>query len=161
MDISSGSDYEKLAAEIASGIMGKASNIADDYDLRSGHSCCIEGASGHLHQIDVAIEIQKKLYIIECKCWNKKVPIDQMLVFLGRVVDIRDHSDKDIIPIFVTTKGYDLGAQLIASKYGITTHIVKDANEFAIEIAGNLAVGRCGVNAETRIGRVTVITDNT
>lgn len=82
-----------------------------------------------------------------------------MLVFLGRVIDIRGHADKEVMPVFVTTKGYDPGAQLIANKYGITTHIVRDSNEFALAIAGNIAVGRCGVSAEAQIGQVTVITN--
>ena len=149
-------EYENLVAEISNGIMDRASNIIN-FELRSGKSCHVNGASGHEHQIDIEIKINKKLYLIECKCWDKKVPVDQMLVFFGRVRDIRNSVAEEVIPIFVTAKGCQPGAELIAKKYNIDMHVVKNANEFALGIAGNLTIGLQGLEAKGQVGEIKVI----
>ena len=150
--------YEKLVAEIAKRIMCNANNVPR-FQLRSGKDCLINGASGHAHQIDVEIKTQDRTYIIECKCWSKKVPVDQMLVFLSRVIDIRNNAGGDVIPIFVTTKGYQPGAELIANKYEIDMHTVKNANEFALGIADNLTVGISGVESKAQIGELKIVNE--
>lgn len=79
----------------------------------------IEGKrSGHLHEIDVAIETRVAqldiLILIECKHYNKTVKVGDILTFATRIDDIGAHKG-----VMVSTKGFQKGTIKVARAHGI------------------------------------------
>lgn len=74
--------------------------------------------SGHLHKIDVSLEILvtgvRLILLIECKCYKRRVEIGEVLEFAQRIDDIAAHKG-----IMVTTVGYQDGAFKVARANGI------------------------------------------
>jgi len=74
--------------------------------------------SGHLHEIDVAIETRVAqldiLILVECKHYNKTVKVGDVLTLAGRIDDIGAHKG-----VMVSTKGFQKGATKVARAHGI------------------------------------------
>lgn len=74
--------------------------------------------SGHLHEIDVAIETRVAgldiLIVVECKHYNTTVKVGDVLTFVTRIDDIGAHKG-----VMVSTKGFQKGAIKVARPHGI------------------------------------------
>lgn len=83
------------------------------------HNIKLEGRSGQKHQIDVYWEYEiagnKHKVAIECKNYNKPVPISAVRNFKGVLDDLNG-----VNGIMVTKVGYQEGAKLYAKEYGIS-----------------------------------------
>jgi hypothetical protein len=85
----------------------------------------IKGSSGQNHNFDILIKATSKfinlMFVVECKKLKSKATKKDMEVFSFRIQDINAHKG-----IFVTTIGFDKGAELIAKSKGIALMIAKD-----------------------------------
>ena len=83
------------------------------------HDVKLEGRSGQKHQIDVYWEYEiagnKHRVAIECKNYNKQVPISKVRDFKGVLDDLNG-----VNGIMVTKVGYQEGAKNYAKEYGIS-----------------------------------------
>ena len=83
------------------------------------HNVKLEGRSGEKHQIDVYWEYEiagnKHRVAIECKNYNKQVPISKVRDFKGVLDDLNG-----VNGIMVTKVGYQEGAKNYAKEYGIS-----------------------------------------
>lgn len=74
--------------------------------------------SGHMHQIDLTVELTVAdldfLILVECKHYNARVKVDDLLTFAQRIDDIG--ANKGIV---VTTVGYQRGALKVAKGHRI------------------------------------------
>jgi hypothetical protein len=74
--------------------------------------------TGHEHEIDVSIELEIVdlliLILVECKHYQSKVDISDVLEFAQRIDDIGAHKG-----VMVTTIGYQEGALKVAHAHGI------------------------------------------
>lgn len=133
--------YEELVASLAEEIVAAVEGD-EDHSVGCGSKNRVEGASGHEHQIDVSVNGPDYLYLAECKCWNSKVPVEMVLAFLGRVVDIRElPTIRRMIPTVVTTMGFQSGCQKIADQHGITLDVVRNEREFAMKYRDLIRTG--------------------
>jgi hypothetical protein len=114
--------YEKIVKELLDAEI-KAELNPKNYQIF--HNKKYEGKSGQLHQIDVAIEAKiagiEILIIVECKHYNKKISMNEILVFTARIDDISAHKG-----IMVTTIGFQSGVEKIARAKKIALVVVKD-----------------------------------
>ncbi|WP_144175583.1 restriction endonuclease [Pseudomonas sp. Kh13] len=82
------------------------------------HDVTLRGKSGAKHQIDVCWELiiagAKQLFCVECKYWKNPVKKEHVASFHTKLQDLGGAKG-----IFVTTKGYQEGAKLLAAEYGI------------------------------------------
>jgi len=88
-----------------------------------------DGASGTKHHIDVRAELQHNdtrcLLLVECKCLSEKVGLEDVLCFLGRVVDIKPlyqqrYGDKATVEALMYTKvGWTGPAKKLADHHQI------------------------------------------
>lgn len=87
------------------------------------------GKSGHRHQIDVSAEFRvaglKFLVLVECKCYSRKVGVDEVMEFASRIEDVGAHKG-----ILVSTVGFQDGAATFAASKGIALVIVCDLGWF-------------------------------
>ena len=83
------------------------------------HNVKLKGKSGHEHQVDVFWEYKKDgeehRVAIECKNYNKKIPIGRVRDFFGVLHDVGD-----IKGIMACKEGYQEGAKKFADYYGIS-----------------------------------------
>src|SRR5258706_12545028 len=80
-------EYEQLVADIAGGIREGAADL-QDLVLASAGANRLPGASSYRHQIDVSLEGPKRVFLIECKRWDEKVGVEEVLVLAARASDI-------------------------------------------------------------------------
>ncbi|MFN0179621.1 MAG: restriction endonuclease [Gemmatimonadales bacterium] len=89
------------------------------------------GASGQEHQIDIAVEYELGrvaiLFLIECKSWNSKVTLEEVLVLEGRLRDIGAHKG-----VIVTTVGFQEGAVRLARAKGIALVVCSPKREIVV-----------------------------
>jgi hypothetical protein len=115
------SEYEQIVQSI---IQQKLSGIELDAPVIVEHNSKLRGVSGYEHQIDVSFSCSmigvKLLFLVECKYYNKKVSVEDILAFKARIDDIRAHKG-----VFVTTEGYQKGALTFAKQNGIALVTVK------------------------------------
>jgi len=83
------------------------------------HNVKMKGKSGCEHQIDVYWEYEKDMSLhrvaIECKNYNRHVPIGKVRDFLGVLQDL-----DNVRGIMVSNKGFQDGAKKFAEHYGIS-----------------------------------------
>jgi len=143
----SSQEYEELVKKLIDSLL-KNNDLLKIEDIGYGRETKIEGASGCRHQIDIAYRDpeNQSLILIECKCWQSKVKMEQVLAFQSRLVDIRDKQNTKTEGIMVTTVGYQNGAKKYADNKGIKLEKVKNASEFGIFIRnlGSIATGDSG-----------------
>lgn len=72
-----------------------------------------KGLSGQEHEIDLSLEVDNSAYglliVFECKAYNRKVKIVDLLAFSERIKDIRASKG-----VCVTTEGFESGAIRVA-----------------------------------------------
>jgi len=99
-----------LSAQLAVDIPGAKFDVKHDQQLT--------GKSGHSHQIDVVAELIvadiRILLLVECKRYSRRVGIDDVMEFAGRIDDLAAHKG-----ILVTTVGFERGAIRFAKSRGI------------------------------------------
>ena len=123
-------EYEKFTQEIYQKLLNadapKATNVQ--------HNLKLKGKSGQEHQIDVYWEYEiagvKHKVAIECKNYNKAVPIGKVRDFYGVLADLNN-----VKGIMATKKGYQKGAKEYASYYGI------DLKELRVPNHGEAIIG--------------------
>ncbi|NIM18119.1 MAG: hypothetical protein GTO45_39625 [Candidatus Aminicenantes bacterium] len=84
----------------------------------------IKGKSGYTHEIDLAFTIDiagaEILFLIECKCYKRKVSTDDVLTFAKRIDDISANKG-----ILIATVGFTEGAIKLARAHRIALAIAK------------------------------------
>jgi hypothetical protein len=114
-----GTDFELLVQAIYQEIIDeeKFDTINVEHDIK------IKGKSGQAHQIDVYWEIMiagvLNRVAVECKDYATKISLGKVRDFSSALDDIGN-----IVGIFVTTKGYQLGAKKFAEHKGIALKTV-------------------------------------
>lgn len=135
------SEYEIVVADIVSGICNGAANLGG-LKLGSGRSNRLEGRSGYKHQIDVSLSSCTALYLIECKRWDDKIGIQEVMVLAARDTDISQlHPSANIKAILVSKTGATRGAKMLASHFGIDLEIVSSPREFGLRIGRHISLG--------------------
>lgn len=107
-------EYEAVTAALYE-VLGKSTGATV---IGYGPECKVPGKSGGEHQIDVLIEqsngLQSIRTAIECKYWNKRVPRDRVLAFVGVLEDT--NIEKGVI---VSKEGFQSGAMEVAKARNI------------------------------------------
>lgn len=107
--------YERFTQEIYQQLV----NLDVARTTKVQHNVKLEGRSGQKHQIDVYWEYDiagnKHRVAIECKNYNKLVPIGKVRDFQGVLNDLNG-----VNGIMVTKIGYQEGAMKYAQEYGIS-----------------------------------------
>lgn len=136
-------EYEKFAQEIYQGLVD--ADVVKTTDVK--HDVKLTGKSGQAHQIDVYWEYEiagvKHKVAIECKNYNKAVPVGKVRDFYGVLADLNN-----VAGIMVTKIGYQEGAKDYASHYGISLKELRTPNRGEgiigeVEINLNIAVRHC------------------
>ena len=108
-------EYERFTQEIYQQLVN--SDVVRATKVQ--HDVKLEGRSGQKHQIDVFWEYEiagnKHQVAIECKNYNKLVPIGKVRDFKGVLDDLNG-----VNGIMVTKIGYQKGAKEYAKEYGIS-----------------------------------------
>ena len=130
-------EYEKVVAEIAASVARSAEGTPE-LAIISGKSNLWRGASGVRHQIDVSIERGEDIHLVECKCWERCVSLEQVLVLYGRLQDIRQTTKKPVEGVIVSIKGFQSGAQKVASHFKIHWNIVESADAFGFKLGKHI-----------------------
>ena len=108
-------EYERFTQEIYQQLV----NLDVVRTTTVQHDVKLEGRSGQKHQIDVYWEYEiagnKHRVAIECKNYNKQVPISKVRDFKGVLDDLNG-----VNGIMVTKVGYQEGAKNYAKEYGIS-----------------------------------------
>ena len=108
-------EYERFTQEIYQQLV----NLDVVRTTTVQHDVKLEGRSGQKHQIDVYWEYEiagnKHKVAIECKNYNKLVPIGKVRDFKGVLDDLNG-----VNGIMVTKVGYQEGAKKYAQEYGIS-----------------------------------------
>jgi hypothetical protein len=95
------------------------------------HNAKMKGLSGYEHQIDVAYRFKiwktEMLVVVECKQYQKKVGVDDLLEFRSRIEDLRAHKG-----IFVTSSDFQSGAVEFAEANRIALLVVRGTQHFDI-----------------------------
>lgn len=108
-------EYERFTQEIYQQLV----NLDVKWKTDVQHNVKLEGRSGQKHQIDVYWEYEiagnKHRVAIECKNYNKLVPIGIVRNFKGVLDDLNG-----VNGILVTKVGYQEGAKKYAQEYGIS-----------------------------------------
>ena len=116
-------EYERFAQEIYQQLV----NLDVRRDTKVQHNIKLEGRSGQKHQIDVYWEYEiagnKHRVAIECKNYNKLVPIGKVRDFKGVLDDLNG-----VNGIMVTKVGYQEGAKKYAKEYGISLKELRSPN---------------------------------
>lgn len=125
---STSSDYEMLVLALLNQEIGGLSGI-DIVEMNRDVS--MTGLSGYIHQIDVVyrmkIWLTELLVLVECKQYEKRVGVDDLLEFKSRLEDIRAHKG-----VFVTSSGYQSGAIEFARANRIALLVVNATKELAV-----------------------------
>lgn len=108
-------EYELFVKELHEKILEK-----DGFkDLNVVHNIRLEGKSKLKHQIDVYWKVEiagvEQHFCIECKYWKNQVKKSNVASFITVLNDIGNARG-----IFVTTKGFQKGAELLAKEHGVT-----------------------------------------
>lgn len=142
-------EYEKFTQEVYE-------NLSHPIGLKTKkikHNIKLTGRSGQSHQIDVywIYELNEKEYkvAIECKNYNKNVPIGTVRNFFGVIYDL-----ENVAGIMVTKKGYQEGAKKYASYYGINLIELRTPNK------GEAIIGEMQLTSNTNIRRRLFLVDN-
>ena len=112
--VAKGTEYERFVRGVYETLL-RAEGVQN---ISVQHNIDLKGKSGCEHQIDVYWEFslagQTYKTAIECKAFNKNVPIGRIRDFHGVLIDI-----PNLKGIFATLVGYQSGAKAYADHYGI------------------------------------------
>lgn len=134
-------EYENVVAAIVGGICHEASDL-NDLALGFGRTNRLLGASGYKHQIDVSVSGSRNIYAIECKRWEAKIGVDEVMVLAARGSDIlQANVGVAVHPILATRVGATRGAKVLAKHFGVSLEIVQSAQEFGLRIGRHVSVG--------------------
>lgn len=137
------SEYEKFTQEVYQGLV----NADTVRTTVVKHNVKLAGKSGQEHQIDMYWEYEiagiSQKVAIECKNYNKEVPIGKVRDFYGVLSDLNNVSG-----IMVTKVGYQQGAKKFAAHHGITLKELRTPNKGEgiigeIELTFNIAIRHC------------------
>ena len=134
-------DYERVVAEIVRGICEGAPEL-NDIVLGQGRANRLLGASGYKHQIDVSLSSAAKTYLIECKRWESKIGVEEIMTLAARSTDIAQAHEGNIAQaILASTKGATRGAIILARFFNIQLEVVHSAHVFGFRIGKQVRVG--------------------
>ncbi len=113
--------YEALIAQLCAGINTSGRVISD---LRTGRHCRERGASGQMHQIDVAFVDRtispNHLVIVECKHLRRLVNVGVVKIAKATKDDILATGNwSSVDALVVSTVGFQRGAARLAHYWGI------------------------------------------
>ena len=129
---------QKLVDELASAFSDMAGNV-----IGSGARNRISGLSGYKHQIDVSMTAGEWLILVECKRWNTKIGVEEVLVLASRVADINPTvPGRQIWVSMVSCKGATRGAQALARHFHLNVDTVESPHEYAVRLRNHVAVGQ-------------------
>ncbi len=117
-------DYDEYERLVETLIVQQLDGLPESLNVAVQRDVQIKGVSGFEHQIDVVFEYTLLethfLCLVECKYYSRKVSVEDILTFKGRLEDIRAQKG-----IFVTTVGYQKGAETVAKKNRIALVLVR------------------------------------
>lgn len=112
--------YERLVKHI---LESKASDSLKNFEVFGSRH--YTGKSGHDHQIDVSVVFSlagvRVIVLVECKCYSRRVQVNDVLEFATRLEDIGGHKG-----IIVSTVGFQEGAKKLAKSKGIALVVACD-----------------------------------
>lgn len=107
-------EYEKFTQEVYQTLV--ETDVVNSINVK--HNIRLVGKSGHAHQIDVYWEYEiagiVQCVAIECKNYNKPVPVGKVRDFHSVISDLNN-----VAGVMVTKSGYQKGAKEYAAHYGI------------------------------------------
>jgi hypothetical protein len=116
-----GQSFER-AVETALVAFYDSSSLKDFVTIE--HNVIEVGRSGQGHQIDIRLQIQAGIVelklLCECKCYEGRVPLTDVLALKSRVDDC--HAAGGVL---ITNKGFQKGANVFAKQNGITLLTLK------------------------------------
>ena len=123
-------EYERLVQKI----VDTCSNQPNLEKHGCGARNKILGWSGQKHQIDVSFRYKdtQKFLLIECKQCSRRIAIDDVILFHGRITDIGLKEGQTPAGMMCAAKGYTKGAEKYAKAYDIRLAEVRDDAEFTI-----------------------------
>ncbi|NRF46881.1 restriction endonuclease [Pseudomonas stutzeri] len=128
MSTSSGKDLERLTAMVFKGLFdadGRDVKISQPLVFSNNHNGVIS-----TYEVDVFYEFHqagiRHRVAVECKDWSKPVSKGQILEFAQKIKCI----GWDVIGVFVSTSGYQKGAEADAAIHGITTYTPESLPSF-------------------------------
>jgi len=125
---STSSDYELLVHTLLNQEIGGLSGVEL---VEMDRNVSMTGLSGYTHQIDVLyrmkIWLTELLVLVECKQYEKRVGVDDLLEFKSRIEDLRAHKG-----VFVTSSGYQSGAIEFARANRIALLVFNATKELAV-----------------------------
>ncbi len=134
-------EYETIVSEIVAGICRGAPELSD-LKLGFGRRNKLQGASSYKHQIDVSLTGVPNIYLIECKRWDDKIGVEEIMVLAARGTDIAQSRKSVKVHCILATKvGATRGAVTLAQYFGIELEIVRSAQEFGMRIGKRVSVG--------------------
>jgi hypothetical protein len=127
----------KLVGEISSSFVDMIDRLPD-----SGRSNQVAGASHYKHQIDVSLRSNRWLVLIECKRWERRIRVQEVLVLASRATDIKAaHPECKFWVSLATTKGASRNAQKLAEYFHISLDCVRSAREYAVRLRNHVNLG--------------------
>ena len=122
-------DYEALVARVYEDLLPTGlGNVLKDQQY-------IGKRSGHSHQIDVAIEMKiadlRILVVIECKYYNRRVEVGEVLELAERLDDIGAQKG-----VLVSRKGFQAGAVKVARARSIALVVTEPVWEVFLYASG-------------------------
>jgi hypothetical protein len=133
--------YERLVGRLVNEIRKRVPTLVGS-TLQVGSKCHIDGASGFSHQIDVGVQAPKHIVLVECKHWNKRIRVREVLVLVARQADIyAANPTSRVEALFATKIGASTGARRLAEYFAVDVGVVSSELEFALRIASHVSVG--------------------
>ena len=133
-------EYEKFTQEVCQELVN--AGVVKTTEVK--HNIKLTGKSGQEHQIDVYWEYEitgvKRKVVIECKNYNRTIPVGKVRDFFGVLYDLNN-----VAGIMVTKVGYQEGAKKFASHYGINLMELRTPNE------GEGIIGETILNFDTQV----------
>ncbi|MCG6142746.1 hypothetical protein [Leptospira mtsangambouensis] len=122
-----GDEYEEFVSKIYNAIL-KSDNFVVSKTIQIERKKKIKDRSGINREFDIywEYELGGLVYktIIECKDFNKKIPIDKIDSLIGKLKDL-----PDLKAVFATKLGYQRGAEKKAINHNIELLIVREQND--------------------------------
>lgn len=111
--------FERLIASIQTA-------LSPDAQVRHNHR--VVGVSGRQRQLDVSISKNVGRFpifiVIECKRYARRVTIDRVESFVGKLRDV-----KGSLGVMISSSGFDAGSKSVASQKGIVLKTFRQARE--------------------------------
>lgn len=132
-------DYEQVVHDLTKGLCEslKSGDLLS-LQISYGRTNRIKGASSFLHQIDVSLVDDKRMFLIECKCKllsARKVDASDVLAFAARKIDIREcHPSLKVYAILVSLEVPTMPAKVLAKHFGIEIEVVKSVRSYGMRL---------------------------